>query len=84
MTDKINAMLKAYSLIPRRRCSQKFQYVIFLHLFVAFLREVHFPTGIYQESFPHEIRAIFSINSCVRDLIEHSSLWSSAKAQNHA
>ena len=34
----------------------------FLHLFVVFPQEVHFPKGVYQKSFPFDIRAIFSIN----------------------
>ena len=39
-------MLKAYSLISYRERSQKFQNLNFLHLFVAFLQEGHFPKGI--------------------------------------
>ena len=38
--------LKAYSLISYRGRSQKFQNLNFLHLFVAFLQEGHFPKGI--------------------------------------
>ena len=60
--------LKAYSLISYRGRSQNFQNLNFLHLFVAFLQKGHFPKGIQQKSFPCEIRAIYSINSRVRDL----------------
>ena len=38
--------LKAYSLISYRGRSQKIQTLNFLHLFVAFLQEGHFPKGI--------------------------------------
>ena len=38
--------LKAYSLISFRGRSQKFQNLNFLHLFVAFLQEGHFPKGV--------------------------------------
>ena len=40
------ALLKAYSLISNRVRSQKCQNLNFLHLFVAFLRKIHFPKGI--------------------------------------
>ena len=44
---QVKALLKGiYSLIPYRGCSQKFQNLNFLHLFVAFLQEGHFPKGI--------------------------------------
>ena len=39
-------ILKAYSLISYRGRSQKFQNLNFLHLFVAFLQEGHFPKGV--------------------------------------
>ena len=39
-------LIKAYSLISYRGGSQKCQNLNFLHLFVAFLQEGHFPKGI--------------------------------------
>ena len=39
--------------------SQKFQNVIFLHLFVALPLETHFSKGIKQKSYQGEITAIF-------------------------
>ena len=42
----ICSTLKAYSWISYRGCSQRFQNWNFVHLFFAFLPEVHFPKGI--------------------------------------
>ena len=42
--------LKAYSLMLNRGRSQNFQNLIFLHIFLAFLKKAHFPKGIRLKS----------------------------------
>ena len=66
--------LKAYSQISYWGRSQKIQNLIFLHLIVALLQEAHFPKGMKQKPFLYQMRVIFCIKSCRRDLIfKHSS-----------
>ena len=53
--------------------SQNFQNSNFLHIFVAFLVEAHFPKGISLQLFQYEIRAIVteSLNSFIQNLFPH-------------
>ena len=59
--------LKAYSLMLKRGRSQNFWNVNFLHIFVALLKEAHFPKGVTLKSFQYEMRAIFTEKSRTRD-----------------
>ena len=47
----ICVLLKAYSQISNKGCSQKLENLIFLHLFVALLQVAHFPKGIHRNHF---------------------------------
>ena len=45
-----------------RGCSENFQILNFLHIFVALLQEAHFFKGIRLKSFQYEMRTIFTEN----------------------
>ena len=45
--------------------SENCQNLNFLHIFVALLKEAHFPKGIRLKSFQFEMRAIFTENTVV-------------------
>ena len=46
--------------MSNRGRSQNFQNVNFLHIFLALLKEAHFPKGIRLKSFQYDMRAIFT------------------------
>ena len=56
----VKFQLKAYTLMSNRGRSQNFKNLNFLHIFLALLKEAHFPKGIRLKSFQYEMRAIFT------------------------
>ena len=69
--------LKAYSLRSNRGHSQNFQKFEFLHIFLALLKEAHFPKGIRLKSFQYEMRAIFS--SLVHETLFNTVVYGSTE-----
>ena len=55
-------VLKSYSLMLNRGCSQNCQNLNFLHIFVAFLAHTSLKELGYLKSFQDEMRAIFTEN----------------------
>ena len=63
--------LKSYSQISYRGCSQKFQNLNFLHLFVALLQEAHFSKGI-NRSFRNNLFLLISSDLCHKKMLLES------------
>ena len=61
-----------------RGCSQNFQTLNFLHIFVALLLKVHFLKGIRLKSFQYEMRTIFT------ESLYSAQLWEQWNTHNHA
>ena len=77
-----SCLLKVYSLILNRECSQNFKHLKFLQLFLAFLWETHFPKELSRNHFRVKVEQFSFEVSLMRLNFYTSSLWSNAYARN--
>ena len=68
--------------MPNRGRSENFQNLN-LHIFVALLKEAHFPKGIRLKSFQYEMRAIFT-ESLVHETLFNTAANGSNETHNHS